>query len=151
MLNTKLLNTKFKMLFQFYCFDHVTIAVHQTVLNLGVKKVKMSKNCSLNFWISNSILWKIELTTKSLSWINSNCLEVHVEYTVIRVQNKYFGIRYFCRLFWVCTFFVPAILVQAICLLGQFKGTCMKWMARAMNDTIWKLQFNRFPNTLWQN
>ena len=55
----------------------------------------------------------------------------------------------------VRTFFVPAILVQAICLLGE--STCThvpdatlrrrikqirihQWMTRALNNTIWKLQ-----------
>ena len=99
-----------------------------------------------------------------LSWLFCCCADYsmedsgHLAYFQYTVQNKYFGFRYFCRLFCICTFFVPAILVQTICLLGE--STCMHacprcdatptyktnthssigWLVHWIIYTIWKLQ-----------
>ena len=76
-----------------------------------------------------------------------------------RVQNKYFGIRYFCRLFCICTFFVLAILVQVICLLGDSTGMppppqwdvtlAYKTNTHASNGwlVLWIIQFESYSST----
>ena len=99
-----------------------------------------SKNCSRLKCFKISLLSKFStisicarhLLLKSSLMFNTT-FDVIIILYMYSVQNKYLGFRYFfryfCRLFCICTFFVPAILVQVICLLGDSTGMLLRGLS----------------------